>query len=317
MKKIKLICAAFIFLFVCCLFYKPVSAETVSTNQNGYNVYVSEGGYYYFRFNTKTGTAKKINCNGYIGSYPPYYYKGYLYDSGSSNGSGSWLRRISKTGNISTVKGPGLDACYTIYKNRIYYVDKHKIMRCTLTGKKKKTLKTISKKLTVSNITVLKKKLYFVAENNYGECFLYTASLSGKNIKKVCPWNASYAQWTYVHYTQGNSIYFIDNADEDGCSIYKYTGGWSSPKRVATCPYPIDRIAGINKNNIYFTISKSSDTYFCRAPLSGGSYKRIKKIPGDLIYVGKGNYCMYVNYSKNKWYRMTLDGKKEKAIVKR
>ena len=316
MKKIKLICTAFVFLFVCCLFSKPVSAETAATDRQGYRVYTGGSTNCIGYLDTKTGKVKTVFNNDSAGWYDGIenlcYYKGYFYiDSENED-----FFRVSKSGKISKSFGKGEGI--TVYKNKIYYTYHNSIRRCSLNGKKKKVVVKMTGSQKLLYFTVMKGRLYYVVESDR-DTSIYSASLAGGSKRRVCCIRSGDdEEWTWEDdnsfYRSGNTIYFfVDAETNQKKGIYKYTAGAKSITQVCSLGEIDGRIVGVKNNQLYFTRSANWDeAYFCRVPVSGGTYKTIKKTGSYYVKMGKGNYCLF--YKNDKWYSMKLNGTGVKRV---
>ena len=303
MKKIKLICAAFIFLFVCCLLCKPASAASPASNRNGAKLYF--GGYsnYIDCFNTKTGKLTSMKST-YLHWSPDTlkYYKGYFY---GFNSHGHQIR-LTKTGNLlNTYKHYG--AC--IYKNYMFYRSNSSVRRCNTNGGNDIR---IIKNHDPLFITVLKNKLYYIRLTRSRTLYLYSATLNGKKARKICKLKGDILDWAGASpfVTYGSSIYA---GGPDG--IYRFSPGWNSMKKIVSFEEDAYFVtfAGMHKNDIYFNLS-SNKWYLCKAKKSGGDYEVITRISEEspISAVGSGNYCLYKK--GHKYYSMTLSGKKKRRL---
>lgn len=292
MKKIKLICTVFAILFICCLFAKPVSAETVATNRRGSKVYFGGYGRYIDCFNTKTGKISHLKT--VYKHVPPesmMYHRGYFY---CYNARGH-LIKLSKKGKLKKTYAFGFSV---IYKNYIYHTDGKSIWRSNLNGTGNKR---IIKNHAFSYMTVLKNKLYYVRHTSK-KTYLYSASLSGKKVKKICQLKSP--SWGWCDYiTNKGSMYLVRS---DG--IYQYYPGWKTVRNVIPIEdAEITGIAGFHKEQIWFEMYENGSTYLCKATPNGDTYEKVKEIGGGYYtVVGSGDYCMFGR--NDQYYSMRLDG---------
>ncbi len=106
----------------------------------------------------------------------------------------------------SVRKGVCAGGCHTIYKNYVYYLGEDGCLKkCSVNGKVKK--KIISKNINIIYLIVAYDKIFFLAEDPYGDIGysgLYECDLNGKHIRRITKHFADH------FYSWGKNIYYYD-----------------------------------------------------------------------------------------------------------
>ena len=214
-----------------------------------------------------------------------------LYVKTSINGKSKLV-----TGNVPYWK-------YSIYKNYIYYVYNHYIVKCAVNGKYKKA---IIRRVGTEDIIPTNNRLFFITQKNYvygSEAGLHVCDLNGKGYKTILKGDVGGC------YSWGSKLYFYfyDAVNKLMCYNMK-TGKLSTIKSLSNQYSPVAMdgkyyyvTQGLNRGRNIYRIDTATKA-MKKVAFAGDQYYLIA-VAGGKIYANvrassvNSNYNFYYRYN--------------------